>query len=326
MPITGYTCYRWPYFCALKYKNYPDMRQLYLLAALCAAFISGVSAQSPTDALMMPKGVICILGQYSSAQWDEYWEGANKRSNLNIGTYTNQNVMVMANYGITDKLNVLAGLPYIWTDSDSYFEGESGAQDLSAWLKYQALALESDFGTFKVQATGGVSIPVRDYVPDFLPFSIGIQSKTASLRAILNYTTKMGLYATVQAGHTWRSNTTLDRDSYLYNGQWYETDEVPVPNMMDATGRLGYINSKLQAEVFLDYFTGTDGDDIRYNDMPFPTNKMQATTAGVFAKYFIWKSLALQASYGKVLSGRNVGESTMYSAGATYFFNITKSE
>lgn len=310
-------------FVLFQYKNYPDMKQLYLLVALCTSIFQ-VAAQSPTDALMMPKGVICILGQYTHSSWDEYWEGTNKRSNLNIGTYTNQNVMLMANYGITDNLNVMAGLPYIWTDSDSYFEGESGAQDFSAWLKYQALALESGFGTFKVQATGGVSIPVRDYVPDFLPFSIGIQSKTASLRGILNYTTKMGLYATAQFGHTWRSNTKLDRDSYLYNGQWYETDEVPVPNMIDATGRLGYINSRLQAEVWLDYFSGTDGDDIRYNDMPFPTNKMQATTAGVFAKYFIWKGLALHGSFGQVLSGRNVGQGTMYTGGVTYFFNVVK--
>ena len=301
------------------------MRQFYLLAALCAALSHGAFAQSPTDALMMPKGVICVLGQYSNAQWDEYWEGTNKRSNLNIGTYTNQNGMLMANYGITDKLNVLAGLPYIWTDSDSYFEGESGVQDFSACLKYQALTLESDFGTFKFQATGGVSIPVRDYVPDFLPFSIGIQSKTASLRGILNYTTKMGLYATVQAGHTWRSNTTLDRDSYLYNGQWYETDEVPVPNMLDATGRLGYINSKLQAEVFLDYFTGTDGDDIRYNDMPFQTNKMQATTAVVYAKYFILQGLGIKDSDCQLLTGRNLGQRAMFYTGGAYMFTLKKS-
>lgn len=300
------------------------MQQHYLTAALCAALSCAAFAQSPTDALMMPKGVICVLGQYANGTWDEYWEGTNKRSNLNIGTFSNQSAMLMANYGITDKLNVLAGLPYIWTSSDSYLQGQRNFQDLSVWVKYQALALESDFGTLKVQATGGASVPVSNYVPDFLPFSIGIQSKTASLRGILNYTTKMGLYATAQVGHTWRSNTKLDRDSYLYNGQWYETDEVPVPNMVDATGRLGFINAKIQAELWFDYFTGTDGDDIRYNDMPFPTNNMKATTAGLYAKYFLWKGLALQASYGQVLSGRNVGQSTMFSGGVSYLFSATK--
>ncbi|MFN0015780.1 MAG: hypothetical protein ACKVU2_14650 [Saprospiraceae bacterium] len=301
-----------------------DLR--FLTTALVAFFFQTTHAQSPTDGLMMPKGNICLLAQYSNAQWNEYWEGTNKRSNPNIGTFTNQNAMLMANYGITDNLNAMIGLPYIWTGSDSYLQGESGLQDFSAWLKYQPLSVTSAFGTFKVQVTGGVSVPMYNYVPDFLPFSIGLQSKTASLRAALNYTTKHGLYATVQAGHTWRSTITLDRDGYLYKDKWYETNEVPVPNMVDATARLGYISTKVQAEFWLDHFAGTDGDDIRYNDAPFPANKMQATTAGVFAKYFVWKSLALHASFGQVLSGRNVGQSTVFTGGITCFFQVFKNQ
>ncbi len=302
------------------------MRKHCLMAVVLMAFFQISSAQSPTDGLMMPKNQLCILGQYSHSSWDEYWEGTNKRSNSNLGTFTNQNVMLMANYGITDNLNVMAGLPYIWTNSDSYLEGQSGIQDLSLWVKYQPYKTALAGGEFKVQATGGVSFPVSAYVPDFLPFSIGIQSKTASLRGILNYAHGSGFYATAQAGHTWRSNVTIDRDSYIFDNQLYYTDEVPVPNVFDATGRLGFINKKLQAEITLDYFSGISGDDIRYNDAPFPTNKMQATTAGVFAKYFIWRGLAVHASYGQVLSGRNVGQSTMFAGGFTYFFTAGGSQ
>jgi hypothetical protein len=303
-------------------KNLSYMRKIYLLAVLLTACSQVVYAQMPTDGLMMPKRQICILGQYTYSSWDEYWEGENKRSNLNLGTVTSQNVMLMANYGITDNLNVMAGLPYIWTGSDSYLDGQSGLQDLSMWVKYQPYKTALANGEFKVQATGGFSFPVSDYVPDYLPLSIGIQSKTASLRGILNFTHGSGFYVTAQAGHTWRSNTELDRDSYLFENEQFETDEVPVPNVFDATGRLGFINKKVQAEVFLDYFTGTSGDDIRYNEMPLPCNKMQATTAGVFAKYFIWRGLAVQASFGQVLSGRNVGQSTNISGGFTYFFTM----
>lgn len=298
------------------------MRKLYLLAVLFAATFQIASAQMPTDALMMNQRQWCTLLQYSHNSWDEYWEGANKRSNLNLGTFVGQNVMLMTNYGITDNLNVMVGLPYVWTSSDSYLSGQSGLQDLALFVKYQPFKSESEFGTFKVQATGGFSFPVSDYVPDFLPLSIGLQTKNASLRGILNYTTALGIYATAQAGHTWRSNTKLDRDSYLFNNQQYETDEVPVPNMIDATGRLGFINPRFQAEVWLDYLTGTSGDDIRYNEMPQPTNKMQATTAGIYAKYFIWQGLAVQASAGKVLNGRNMGQSTVLSGGITYFFTM----
>jgi hypothetical protein len=298
------------------------MRKSYLLAVALTACFQTVYAQMPNDGLMMGKRQWCTLLQYTHSSWDEYWEGENKRSNLNLGTFTNQNVMLMTNYGITDNLNVMVGAPYIWTDSDSYLTGQSGIQDLSLFLKYQPFKTEMAGGEFRVQTTGGASIPVSDYVPDFLPLSIGIQSKTASLRGILNFTHGSGFYVTAQAGHTWRSNTKLDRDSYLFENEQYESDEVPVPNMIDATGRLGFINKRVQAEIFLDYFTGTSGDDIRYNEMPQPTNKMQATTAGVFAKYFIWRGLAVQASFGQVLSGRNVGQSTNISGGFTYFFTL----
>ena len=298
------------------------MRKLYLAVVLLTAVSHIASAQMPNDGLMMQKRQWCNLIQYTHSSWDEYWEGANKRSNSNIGTFTNQNVMLMTNYGITDNLNVMAGLPYIWTDSDSYLDGQSGLQDLGLWVKYQPYKTALAGGEFKVQVTGGASLPVTDYVPDFLPFSIGLQSKTASLRGIVNYTHGSGFYITAQAGHTWRSNITIDREAYLYEDQLYYTDEMSVPNMFDATGRLGYIKNKIQAEVTLDYFTGLSGDDIRYNEMPLPCNKMQATTAGIFAKYFIWRGLAVQASYGQVLSGRNVGQSTTFAGGFTYFFTL----
>jgi hypothetical protein len=50
---------------------------------------------------------------YSS--WKNYWEGTLKRENLNLGDLSLQMYSVMGNYGITNKLNVLFGLPYVKT-------------------------------------------------------------------------------------------------------------------------------------------------------------------------------------------------------------------
>jgi len=293
---------------------------------LLTGFALTASAQSPTDGLMMPKGSWCTLLQYSHTQWDEYWQGETKRSNSNLGTFTAQNVMLMPNYGITDRLNVMAALPYIWTDSDSYLEGQSGVQDLNIWLKYQAWGKKWGGGSeFKAQATGGISAPLSKYQNDFLPFSIGLRSKTASLRGVLNFTHRTGLYATAQGGHTWRSNVKVHRDSYLFNDELINSNEMPVPNVFDASARLGFINKHLQAEVWYEYFTGLTGDDIRYNEMPQATNKMQAAAAGIFGKYFILPNkLAVQASYSQVLSGRNVGQGATISGGVTYQFQLVK--
>ena len=297
------------------------MRKIYLTTGLLMALLQVVSAQMPGDGLMMPKRQWCTVLQYTHSSWDEYWEGENKRSNSNLGTFTSQNVMLMSNYGITDRLNIMAALPYVWMGSDSYLQGEKGVQDISLWLKYQPFSTAFAGGEFKVQVSGGASIPSHNYPADFLPFSIGLHSRTASQRGGLNYTHSRGFYFTAQAGHTWRGKVEIDRDSDLYDNVLYYTNEVPVPNMLDATGRLGFINKRLQAEVTLDYFTGLSGDDIRYNEGPFLTNKMQATTAGFFAKVFLGH-YAIQASAGQVLSGRNVGQSTMFSGGITYQFGL----
>ncbi len=301
------------------------MRKTYLLLGLCIGMCQITWAQTPNDALMMSKHQLCILGQYTHSDWDEYWQGETKRSNSNLGTVYNENVLLMAAYGITDRLNALVGAPYVWTSSSkSYLQGEHGIQDLSIFLKYQAWKKSALGGEFKVFVTGGLSTPTNDYVADFLPFSIGIQSKTASLRGILNYTANMGLYVTLQGGHTWRANSDIDRDAYLFDNKLYYGSTVPVANVFDGSARLGFIRNRLQTEVWMEHSTGLSGDDIRYNDAPFPTNKMQWTAAGLFAKYFVTRQLALQASYSQVLSGRNVGQSTTIAGGVTYFFSVVK--
>jgi hypothetical protein len=298
------------------------MRKIFLFTALLTAVFQSSNAQSPTDGLMMPKRQWCTLVQYTHSSWDEYWEGATQRSNSNLGTFTAQNTLLMTNFGVTDRFNILAALPYVWTKADaSYLQGQKGLQDLSLWLKYQAFETALAGGQFKIQVTGGASIPASNYVADFLPFSIGFQSKTASLRGILNFTHGSGFYATAQAGHTWRSNVSIDRDAYLYKDRLYYTDKAPIPNVLDAGGRIGFINKKIQAEATFEHFTCLSGDDIRYNEGPVLTNKMRAAAAGLFVKYF-FAPFAVQVSAGNVLNGRNVGRSTMFSGGFTYQFGL----
>ena len=280
-------------------------------------------SQMPTDGLMMPEGQLCVLGQYSNSHWNEYWEGKNLRTNANLGTMTTQSGLVMGNYGIKSNFNVMLGLPYVWTSSsDSYLAGQHGFQDLAVFLKYQALEKTALNGAFKVQATGGLSTPITNYPGDFLPFSIGVHCKTASLRAIVNYTANMGLYVTAQAGHTWRSSVTLDRDSYIFDNELVYSDEMPVPNVMDYSARLGFIKPRFQTEIWYDAFPCLSGDDIRYNEGPQASNQMAAAQVGWFGKGFITKQWALQLSLSQVLNGRNAGKSLTINAGTTYLFTL----
>jgi hypothetical protein len=291
----------------------------FLLSSLTA------SAQTPTDGLMMKKGENCSVLAYSNSTWENYWEGGKKRSNTNLGKFTAENVMFMSATGITDKLNVIVGLPYVRTSASvSYLAGQQGFQDVSLWLKYRLFEKEGNFGAFRVFATGGASIPTNNYVADFLPFSIGMQSKTASGRLILNYN-KNGFYINAQGGGILRSNTKIDRNSFIFTNKLYQSDVMPVPNIAEGSLSLGFVNTRFQTFISLDQSGCLTGDDIRYNDAPILTNKMASQSVNWFGKVNIRK-LSIIASAGRVLNGRNVGEATSFGVGMAYFFQVFNKE
>lgn len=283
-------------------------------------------AQTPNDGLMMGKRYLCNVLTYSNSSWSNYWEGPLKRDNPNLGTFTSQNVMFMSAYGITDRLNVIVGLPYVWTKSTGgHMAGQRGIQDASLFLKGRLFRAEGSAGNFSVLAVGGLSTPVSNYVPDMLPFSIGIGAKTASVRGIVNFTIK-GVYFNGAAGYTARSSVAIDRDAYQAEGQIYEVNKVMVPNIMDLSGRVGFVNKHIQVEGFVENMTAQSGDDIRRQDAPFPTNKMDITIAGAMAKaHFYTKGGAfftVLGQYSRVLAGRNVGEATTYTLGLQHTFRV----
>ncbi len=276
----------------------------------------------PTDAIYMPKKSLCMAAIYGNTSWKEYWEGELQRENLNIGKNTTQSFSIMAAYGITDKLNAIVNLPYMTTHNTAgNLAGQKGLQDISAFVKYKAF----DIKGFSLNAVVGGSIPVGNYVPDFLPMSIGLQSKTATGRLIANYKHKIGLYLAGSYAYNLRSNITIDRDSYQANGKLYNSNQVAIPNATDAAVRLGFMKNGLQLEANLTTFACVNGDNIRRNDMPFPTNNMQTTNAGFYAKYQ-YKNIGVMANVAQTLKGLNVGKSLMYMAGVTYQFNFAKTE
>ncbi|MFN7325396.1 MAG: hypothetical protein ACK5SQ_02320 [Chitinophagales bacterium] len=285
-----------------------------------------LEGQTPTDGLMMARRDLCTVVQFNHTQWDQYWEGDRLRSNANFGTIYQRQLQAMSAFGISDRLNALISLPWVQTGAtNTYLNGQRGIQDLSVWLKWRLLNRSILGGSLQLFTTGGLSSPVTDYVADYMPLNIGMQSRTSSLRLIAHYQLPIGIYSTAQAGHTWRSNVEIDRNAFIFFDKLYYTNNVPVPNLADATLRLGLLKSRFQVEGWLEGSTGLSGDDMRYNEAPFLTNKMQAITYGFWGRYWIGK-LAVSANYGQVLSGRNVGKATSFGAGIFYLVHLEKKE
>jgi hypothetical protein len=282
-------------------------------------------AQTDIDGLMMMKNFFCVGPTAGKSSWKNYWEGTNKRENLNLGTVSTTSAMIMGNYGITDKLNVLFGLPYIKTKASAgQLAGQKGLQDASLFVKWVAKEKHIGKGHLKGILIGGLSTPLSNYTADLLPLSIGLKSKTALVRLMADYE-QGNWFATVSGTYNFRSNVELDRNTYFTTEMHY-TNEVKMPDATYFNVRAGYRSSTWIIEAIADKWTTLGGFDITKNNMPFPSNKMNATRIGLHVKYdtdFV-DGLSFVADAGTTVAGRNIGQSTNYGGGIFYILDFTK--
>jgi hypothetical protein len=287
--------------------------------------INQIVAQTDQDAIMMNKNLFCTGLMFGTSSWNKYWEGTNYRENLNLGTISSNSVSVMGNYGVKDNLNILFSAPYITNKASAgVLRPISGVQDLSAWVKWMPIEKDLKHGTFSLYLLAGASAPLSDYIVDYLPMSIGLKSNTFSGRLMLDYQLN-DFFVTASETYTLRGNTTIERNAY-YTTQMYLTNQVALPAVNTINVRTGYRSYWLIAEAVLNQSNTLGGFDITKNNMPFPSNRMNATSLGLNFKYEIPKVAGLSFVGGgnRVINGRNVGQSTGYYGGFFYILDFAK--
>ena len=290
----------------------------YITLLFCLLFFVDLMAQMPHDQIYMNKKLACGALIYGNSSWTNYWENNLKRDNPNIGRLTTQSATAMIAYGITRDVNLIAMVPYVKTDaSQGNLMGQEGFQDASVFVKAKSKAYQG----ITAHMVLGLSTPVTNYVPDFMPLSIGLGTKAAVLRGMLSYAMPKHLYINTSIAYQARSRVTTDRDSFLAGNKLYNSNQVPVPDAFDAAFRLGYLKKDNQLELFAEHFSCIKGDNIRRNDMPFLTNDMTMTSVGVYGKYQP-KKIGVNARVAYVVAGQNMGQSTSISVGVLYQFKI----
>lgn len=281
--------------------------------------------QTEFDGIMMRKNNLCIGPMYSHSSWKSYWEGSLKRENLNLGTVTTQMISVMGNYGITNKLNVLFGAPYVTTKASAgTLHNQKGVQDGVLWLKWMPIERKLGKGDLSVYGIAGASAPLTNYVADYLPLALGLRSKTLSLRAMADY--QIGkFYVTAFGTYVFRSNIKIDRDAY-YTTEMHYTNKVEMPNVINWNVRTGFRQPNFIAEAFVESMITQGGFDITRNNMPFPSNTMNATRLGAWVKYELKvpQGLSLIATGNYVVKGRNVGQATTIGGGIFQVIDFNK--
>ena len=297
--------------------------QKIIIGLLLLLLIKPATAQTDIDAIMMEKNAFCVGPMYSYSSWKNYWEGKLKRDNENLGKVSTQMFGLMGNYGLTRKINILFSAPYVKTKASAgTLHGMKGVQDLSLFVKWRPVQKKMGGGKLSIFGIGGVSFPLSNYVADFLPLSIGLLSKTASVRIMADYQ-QGNLFATGSATYVFRDNIKIDRTSY-YTTELHLTNEVEMYNGTNFNFRAGFRNHRLIAEVVVNNWTTLGGFDITRNNMPFPSNKMNATNLGVNIKYVIpsLPQLAIVTGGNTTVAGRNMGQSTTLYGSFFYVLNL----
>jgi hypothetical protein len=276
-------------------------------------------SQTTEDVIMMNKYQWCNGINYNYSQWNNYWEGTFKRDNANIGTVTNQSVMIMTNYGVSNNINVMASIPYVFTKASAgTLHGLKGFQDISFAVKWKAITKSFAKGKLSFFAVEELSTPSSNYVIDFLPMSIGLGSTNLTSKLMANYV--KGIFNVRLSGaYVLRSNVKLDRTSY-YTTSMHYTNEVEMPNTANFNIAFGIHKKYVIANAVLYNMTTLGGFDMRKNDMPFVSNKMNSTSIGADVKYTLPSNthLSFFGAANYVIAGRNIGQSTGFTVGCFY--------
>nr|WP_294897250.1 hypothetical protein [uncultured Pedobacter sp.] len=213
-------------------------------------------------------------------------------------------------YGVSDKLDVIVNVPFVETEGHAdqavldglgYTNTESGAQDLSAFAKYQF----AKKGNIAFQAGAGITTPLSNYsVARSLQsiISIGNQATTYNGFLLAHFKDERGFFVTGQVGYSFRT--------------------TEVPNAVLSQLTIGLATSRFYISGQVGNQTSTSGVDILRPGFTnfFPATKVNYTKFGGTVYAPIDGNLGISFGGGAVVDGRNVGKTYYGSAGLTYNF------
>ncbi|MEM9338340.1 MAG: hypothetical protein AAGA66_06390, partial [Bacteroidota bacterium] len=157
-------------------------------------------AQEIIDGFMKKPGEGTLAVSYSYERYDEFKFGTMKLDAPPPvgGSVTTQSLGVFADYGFSDRINVVLNMPYIRVQGSGNEEERDqnmgGFQDVSAYVKWRPFELKMESGYLTVLGVVGFSTPLSAYEADDL-LSIGNGATTGLIKGLVQYKWNTGLFA-----------------------------------------------------------------------------------------------------------------------------------
>jgi hypothetical protein len=244
---------------------------------------------------------------YTTEGYDHFWAGEEKVSPPEVGEVETNSLSVWFQYGFTDRVALVANLPYVEVSSDGTqsaagnpdFVDKDDLQDLSALVKVRLLS-SGGGGAAKHSLLGavGVRTPASSYEAN-APVDIGDGTTDALLRLV--YQVEAGaFYFSQQVGYDLRGDDAPDGYP-LYT-------------------ELGYTFGRVTVNGFLSVLVADDGTDIGDPGFTFPSNREEYQRVGAKVYARLGDRVGLSVSGFDALDGRNTGDASGLSAGLNFRF------
>lgn len=301
--------------------------QLSILLSLF--FATGSFGQTPMDAIFMQKKFTCIAAIYEHSSFDQYWEGTLLRTNGTIETVKSNSFMPMVAIGITDRINVLVGVPYTSVNSTApnggFLQGAKGFGDFQVGLKGEIFKKEAGPGKLSAIGYVGYGNKASNYSTDYRPYILGHGAPELTLRGMINYRFNNGIYTRGLVGHLWRGTTRTERNYHYADGSHYSF-YMDVPNawQFQAVAGIWLFDEVLKVQLNYTALQSVSGDDIRPYTAAQPTNRVNVGNLGLELQTYLKKPYGLGAIIyaSQVIHGRNMGKPFIFGGGLTYFFHV----
>jgi hypothetical protein len=242
---------------------------------------------------------------YSRDTYDHFWMGHNKVADPEVGKVTNTSLSMWGQWGISDRLAVLANLPYVTADSDGFGGfAKNGLQDLTVVGKYQLAATETGQGQHLFFAAAGFRTPASGYEANS-PVDIGDGTTDALLRLVYQF--EQGpMYLAQQVGFDLRGGD--------------------APNGLPLHTEVGATVRQFTGSFFYSQYLATGGTDLMAPDSTYPSNKDEYKRLGAKIYGKISGHLGTFVGVFTTLGGRNSGDTTGLFAGLAWSVSTRQGE
>jgi hypothetical protein len=281
----------------------PGIRSVTLLvggALLTPCFLATPVAAQDLDGFQPAKGHGDVAFNVSIDSYDQFWVGENKiDSPPGLGEIETTSLSLWGRFGLTDRLALVATVPWIDVDSDGA-DGleDSGLQDATVLVQYRLSSTTRGASRHTFAVGGGLRTPASDYEGN-APVSIGDDTSDALARFVYLYQ-RGRLYLSSQVGYDVRGGDAPDGGPLAVTLGW-------------TAGRTTW------SGTYFSYFA-SGGTDIGEPNFTFPSNEEEVERLGLKLYTRLGSGFGLSLAAFTTLDGRNTGDTDGYSIGGVWSY------